>query len=165
MARCQRRFVAETGVHIELLNVVMSALDSTPRSDEERIQAVVLDYAAAWYRADASLMEQALHPELAKRAYLPGAKGKPRLSDMSALTLLQLTRRSTDEHDLAEVTILDRFEGAASVRLRMADWVDYMHLVRVGSEWKIINVLWELTPEQWIARGGTPAERTKPATA
>jgi hypothetical protein len=47
----------------------------------------------------------------------------------------------------------------------MADWVDYMHVVRVGSEWKIINVLWELTPEQWIARGGIPGERTKPATA
>jgi hypothetical protein len=110
-------------------------------------------------------MELALHPELAKRAYLPGTKGRPRLSDMSALTLLQLTRRSTDRHDLAEVTVLDRFEGAASVRLRMADWVDYMHLVKVGSEWKIINVLWELTPEQWIARGGAPGARTGSATA
>lgn len=140
----------------------MTAIDLTAQSDEEQIRTIALAYAAGWYSADTSRMERTLHPQLVKRAYLPGAKGKPRFSDMSALALLQLTRKSTDKHGRAEVTILDRFEGAASVRLRMADWVDYMHMVKLDTEWKIINVLWELTPEQWTARGGAPGERTSP---
>ena len=27
-----------------------------------------------------------------------------------------------------------------------------MHIVKVGDDWKIINVLWELTPETWASR-------------
>jgi hypothetical protein len=34
-----------------------------------------------------------------------------------------------------------------------------MHIVNVGGEWKIINALWELTPELWLALGGTPGAR------
>jgi hypothetical protein len=31
-----------------------------------------------------------------------------------------------------------------------------MHIVQVGDEWKIINVLWELTPEAWASRSDKP---------
>jgi hypothetical protein len=54
--------------------------------------------------------------------------------------------------ELADVVILDRYEGAASVRTTFDRWIDYMHIVNVGGEWKIINVLWELTPESWASR-------------
>lgn len=29
----------------------------------------------------------------------------------------------------------------------MRDWIDYMHMSKVGGRWVIVNVLWELTPE------------------
>jgi hypothetical protein len=43
----------------------------------------------------------------------------------------------------------------------MAESIDYMHLVKVGKEWKIIHILWELTPEKWVASGGARGERTQ----
>lgn len=43
-----------------------------------------------------------------------------------------------------EVTVLDRTENAASVRIDAGDWIDYLHLVRLGDRWKIVNVLWEI---------------------
>jgi hypothetical protein len=52
----------------------------------------------------------------------------------------------------AEVVILDRYEGAASVKTTFDRWIDYMHVVKVGDAWKIINVLWEITPETWAER-------------
>jgi Putative lumazine-binding len=132
-----------------------------PIDDDAKIRAAVLDYMEGWYTADAERVERALHPDLAKRAYLPGPDGKPQLSHLSALALVQFTRKSNDQNRHAEVKILDRFEGAASVRATMTEWVDFMHLVKVGAEWKIINILWELTPERWIARGGAAGERTR----
>ena len=122
--------------------------------DEAKIRATVTDYMEGYYFADAERMERSLHPHLAKRAYLPGPDGKPRISFMSAMELVQVTRKSKDRNRRAEVAILDRYGSAASVKATMAEWVDYMHLVKVGTEWKIINVLWELTPEAWKAWGG-----------
>ena len=113
---------------------------------------------------DPGRMERALHPDLAKRAYLPGLDGKPQFSQMSALALVQRVGapgRRLDPSRRAEVVILDRYEGAASVRTTFDEWVDFLHIVNVGDEWKIINVLWELTPEQWITLGGMPGERMR----
>ena len=42
-------------------------------------------------------MERCLHPDLAKRAYLPGVDGKPQLSRISALNLIQLLWELTPE--------------------------------------------------------------------
>jgi len=45
------------------------------------------------------------------------------------------------------VTILDIFEGTASVRVDAATWIDYMHIASANGRWQIINVLWALRPE------------------
>jgi hypothetical protein len=123
------------------------------QDDETQIRAAALDYIAGVLEADPTRMERCLHPELAKRAYLPGVDGKPQFSHMSALNLI------LDAHTFkvvpgrhAEVVILDRYEGAASVKTTFDRWIDYMHVVKVGDAWKIINVLWEITPETWAER-------------
>lgn len=141
----------------------MNTQFSTPSAAEDsaKIRANALDYAEGWCTADASRMERALHPDLAKRAYVPGPDGKPRLVHLSAMGLVQATREAKRNNVQPEVHILDRFEGIASVRVTMTQWIDYLHMVKVGAEWKIINILWELTPEQWTARGGAAGERTR----
>jgi Putative lumazine-binding len=127
------------------------------QDDETKIRAAALDYIGAVLEADPARMERCLHPELVKRAYLPGVDGRPQLSHMSALNLIldAKTFRANPDRK-AEVVILDRYEGAASVRTTFDRWIDYMHIVNVGNEWKIINVLWELTPEVWASRSDKP---------
>jgi hypothetical protein len=127
------------------------------QDDETKIRAAALDYIRGVLEADPACMERCLHPELAKRAYIPGVNGKPQLSHMSALNLIRDAKTWKVVPDRrAEVVILDRYEGAASVRTTFDDWIDYMHIVKVGGEWKIINVLWELTPECWAADTDKP---------
>jgi hypothetical protein len=119
----------------------------------EGITKAALDYAEGWYAGDAERMERAVHPDLAKRILgVDPASGRPRVDNMSAMTLVQFTRRGggkntpTDKR-VSKVSVLDVYGNAASARLDMHDWIDYLHLSKIDDRWVIVNVLWELTDE------------------
>ncbi len=130
----------------------MSA-QSTSSVEDSAMTATALNYIEGWYEGNATRMEMALHPELAKRmVYTDPKTGRSQLNQMSAMTLVQYTRlgggsRTPKEKQRKEVTILDRFNNAAVVKVVAADWVDYLQEAKVNGEWKIINVLWELKPK------------------
>jgi hypothetical protein len=126
---------------------VISSVDATA------IKQTALDYIEGWYEGNAERMEKALHPELAKRIVQTDQKSKrSRLDQMSAMTLVQGTRaaygKSTPkERQQKDVTILDVFENAASVKIVASDWIDYLHMAKFNGRWVIVNVLWELKPQ------------------
>ena len=129
--------------HIALVLFALLALPLLA-DDRDQIRAAALDYAQGWYAGDADRMARAVHPDLAKRI----AKGD-KVDHMTAEKLVEGTRRGSGrntpkEKQLADVRILDVFGNAASVRLEMSGWIDYLHVAKVGGEWKIVNVLWEL---------------------
>ncbi len=135
------------------LALTAAAMDRNAEEETEAIAKTALDYGEGWYEGNAERMEQALHPDLAKRALMPDPRsGKGRIDQMSALTLVQMTRagygsKTPQEARRTEVTILDIHGNAASVKLQMHDWVDYMHMTRIDGQWKIVNVLWEFNRE------------------
>jgi hypothetical protein len=98
-------------------------------------------------------MERALHPELAKRIVRTNPQNKQsQLDQMSAMSLVQGTRRgggknTPKERQQKEVTILDVYEGAASIKIVASKWIDYLHMGRFNGRWVIVNVLWELKPD------------------
>ena len=106
-----------------------------------------------WYEGNAERMERALHPDLSKRIVLTNPQTeKDRLDQLSALRLVQLTRdgggtKTPKENQQKEVTILDQYEGMASVKVVFADWVDYIHLAKFNGRWLIFNVLWQFKPK------------------
>jgi hypothetical protein len=72
---------------------------------------------------------------------------------MSAMGLVQGVKRgggkdTPKEKQQKDITILDVFENAASVKAVMVGWVDYMHVAKVNGRWVIVNVLWELKRRQ-----------------
>lgn len=122
-------------------------------ADSAAIVGTALDYIEGWYEGDAERMERALHPELAKRMVSTDlTTGKSTLNDMGAEQLVAATRagygtRTPEGQRQRDVTILDVFENAASVKVVARDWIDYLHVVKFDGHWVIINVLWELKPE------------------
>jgi len=117
------------------------------------IQKACLDYIEGWYEGDAARMERALHPDLAKRIVRSGPNGKSTLSQMSAMGLVQGVRsghgkQTPKEKQQKDVTVLDVFENAATAKIIASDWIDYLHLARWNGEWKIVNVLWEMKPQE-----------------
>jgi hypothetical protein len=122
-------------------------------ADSAGIRQAALDYIEGYYTADAERMERAVHPELAKRIVNVDERGRFRLGQMGAMTLVQGTRagggRDTPEAERRkDVTILDIYQNAASARIYASGWVDYLHLAKWNGRWVIVNVLWELHPRR-----------------
>src|SRR5262252_8145118 len=94
-------------------------------ADQAAIKQTALDYIEGWYEGNAERMERSLHPDLAKRIVYHErivrqdvTIGRDRLDHMSAMSLVQGTRRgggtrTPPERQQKDVTILDRFENAA----------------------------------------------------
>ena len=135
-----------------LLSAIAIAQSGTS-NDDEAIRKTALDYIEGWYSGDAARMERALHPELAKRMISTDPKtGRSQFNHMGAMTLVQRTRegigkRIPQDRQLKEITILDRYNNAAVVKIVASDWIDYLELGKFNGDWKIINVLWELKPK------------------
>jgi hypothetical protein len=130
---------------------VRAQTTSGSEADRAAIKQTALDYIEGWYEGDAERMERALHPELAKRIVRTNPQGQSRLDQMSAMSLVQGTRRAygkqtPKEKQQKDVTILDVFENAACAKVIASDWVDYLQLARWNGHWVIVNVLWELKP-------------------
>lgn len=138
--------------------VSISAQTAVSDADKEAIKATALDYIEGWYEGNAERMERALHPDLAKRIVHTNAQGRSSLGQMSAMSLVQGVKRgggkdTPKEKQQKDVTILDVFGNAASVKVVASDWIDYLHIARSNGRWVIVNVLWELKPK--------PVEATK----
>lgn len=134
---------------IAVLLIHATRVDAQSASDFVAIHNTALDYVEGWYTRDAARMERALHPELAKRIVQPDDRGRSRIGQQSALTLINSTRAGGGKdtplnQQIRNVRILDVFGNAASVRTEMSGWIDYMHMAKWNGQWKIVNVLWEL---------------------
>jgi hypothetical protein len=137
-----------------LLVPTTARADGVSAADRAAIESAARDYIEGWYEGSAERMERSLHPELAKRIVRTDPKtAKSRLDQMSALTLVQGTRRGGGKDTPAnkrqsDVTILDVYENVASVKVVASDWIDYLHVAKFNGRWVIVNVLWELKPRQ-----------------
>ena len=122
---------------------------SQSSNDSTAIKNTALDYIEGWYTGEAERMKQAVHPKLAKRLVGKHPKnGKWMVSEQDASQLIKYTKKGAGtrvpkNNRRKEVEILDIFQGAASVKIHAASWVDYLHVAKWKGEWKIINVLWE----------------------
>ena len=138
---------------VMIVLVAVSKTNAQSPADAAAIKQTALDYIEGWYEGNAERMERALHPELAKRIVRTNAEGVSRLDQMSAMSLVQGTRRgggknTPKEKQQKDVTILDTFENAASVKVIASDWIDYLHMAKFNGRWVIVNVLWELKPRK-----------------
>jgi hypothetical protein len=133
--------------------VLLSSTPDTDKSNQDAIRQTALDYAEGWYEGDADRMERALHPDLAKRALMLDPRtGKGKIDHIGAMGLVQAVRKgygtkTPTEQRRADVTILDVYGNAASVKVEMHDWIDYIHMSKLDGRWVIVNVLWEFSPD------------------
>jgi len=143
------------------LIISTAVAQTSPTDDNAAITKTALNYIEGWYEADAARMESALHPELAKRMiYTDPKTGRSQFNHMGAMAGVEGTRRgggnkTPKERQLKEITILDRYEGAAVVKIVASDWIDYLSVAKFNGEWKIINVLWELKPKPAVQSTST----------
>jgi hypothetical protein len=149
-----KRILLLCGIALLLAATAARAQEAKPsEADLAAIKATALDYAESCYEGKPERMERALHPELAKRIVRTDAQtGRSLIDPMSASELVNLIARggcknTPLDQQQKDVTILDVFGSAATVKLVMQGWVDYMHIAKFNGRWVIINVLWETKPQ------------------
>ena len=142
-------------IFVLFIFVVAAAMTTLAQSDADReaIKRTAVNYAEGWYEGNAEKMESSLSPDLSKRIARTNAQNQTLLDHMTAMALVQGTRggfgkQTPSAEQQKDVTILDVLGGAATVKLEMRDWVDYMHIAKINGKWVIVNVLWEMKPRK-----------------
>ncbi len=132
--------------------LTFGSVQAQTSADTTGIRATALNYVEGWYEGNADRMAKALHPELVKRIVVRDTTtGKSMVQGMGTSVLVNSTRHgygkeTPKERQQKDVSVLDIFGNAASVKAVMADWIDYMHMAKVDGRWVIVNVLWERKP-------------------
>ena len=114
---------------------------------EAAVVSAVLDYFEGWFDGDATRMERALHPGLAKRSLEQDGRT---LNETTASWMIDATARAVGrERDPGdrriEVDVEDVHGTIANVTVRSAVYREYVQLALTPEGWKIVNTLWEWT--------------------
>jgi hypothetical protein len=124
------------------------AASQRPGTDEEAaIVQAVLDYFEGWFDGDATRMERALHPALAKRSLDPRGAGEDALDETSAQWMIEATaqgigkQRDVEERGI-QIRVDDVSVSIAAVTVHSTVYTEYVHLARTTHGWKIVNTLW-----------------------
>lgn len=135
------------------LVIVMALLLSNPlhaqsASDRAEIRQTALDFIEGWYEADTTRMARSLHPDLISKVVTSHENAPSRLGRFTAKRLVELTARGDGKRvpvasQRKEVTILDVYQNAASVKVYAYDAMEYLHMAKWDGQWVIINILFE----------------------
>ena len=125
-------------------------LQAQTAQDTLEIKRAALAYIEAQHNPNPKLMESALHPRMVKRSVFRNkAAQKDYISEFFAENMVILAETYNVKGDKfpknprKEIKLLDVSAKTASVKLLADAWIDYMHIVKINGEWKIINVLWQ----------------------
>ena len=127
---------------ILFFNLSMKAQDNRTSNDTSAVRTTVTNYIEGYFTGDVQRMEQTLHPHYLKHvmhAAIP----------MREMTGPEMMRgvRSEGAPDMPigskteRVTVLDVAGDIASAKLVTPGWTDYMTLLKVNGEWKILSVV------------------------
>jgi ketosteroid isomerase-like protein len=113
------------------------------RSETAAVEAIVRDYIDAWHAGDPQRMERSLHDDLVKRTLSTDTDPSEGLSPVTKTQMVQFTRdgggRSPDA--VAEVVVHHVEADIASAQVATAEYLDYLHLAKMGGTWRIVHDL------------------------
>ncbi len=121
---------------------------NTSEQDKAAVRQAAYDYGEGYYEGAADRMERALHPALVKRGLISREGSAAILVPMNAETLIEATRLGggnklpADKRNIS-YALLDMREDVASAKIFTTQFNDYLHFVKVGGKWRLVNVLWQ----------------------
>ena len=133
-------------------------VDETIRADDaEAIRACLLDYFEGWFDGDATRMDRALHPVLAKHGFRVD-KTRSEVPDVTTKDeMAELTRQAVGrQRDLSDrainIDVLAISGDIASAIVHSAVYVELALLARTRDGWRITGTLW-----RWATGNGPRA--------
>lgn len=122
--------------------------DENPSDDEAEVRAAAQAYLDGLLHGDVATLESAFHPETRFQGSVRNAFVGMTFSDWAESRRGKLMRPVEDyRHSIEDVLI----SGDAAVVRTDIDWpgtyfVDYLSLLRIDDDWKIVNKIWTQRP-------------------
>jgi Putative lumazine-binding len=140
MKRLTLAFALGIGL-VTLLNLSANAQEKAA-NDVSAVRATVTNYIEAYYTGDAHRMEQTLHPHYLKHMI----HGDIRMREWNGAQMVESVRANNaaslpPAERTEEVSVLDVAGNIASAKLVTPGWMDYLTLLKVDGEWKILSVV------------------------
>ncbi len=140
--------------HVNIITFILissfGSLCAQTKEDSLMVKQVALDYIESQHKVQPEQFERAAHPRMVKRTFWTNKQTKKeylRETFTDAMVLLAASYNvdgdKFPDKPKKEVIILDMYDKTASVKLVADDWIDYMHIVKLNGEWKLVNVLWQ----------------------
>jgi hypothetical protein len=135
-------------------------INAQTKTDSLAIEKAARDYVEGWQSGDGERVARGVSQELVKRTIGKDQEGNCFLNNMGASLLIFVSERNKDgvrtkdlkpnEEFKLEVNILDITGDYALVKTVAAKYgfFDYCQIGKVNGEWKIINVLWGMLPQE-----------------
>ena len=120
-----------------------------PTTERTAIVAVAQNYMDAYYTADASKMERALHPDFHKRT-LHLVNGEIQITEDTVSSMLAGVRSGSGlkipaSERVRKIEVLDVYKNAANVKVTTGRWVDYMLISKFDGQWRVLDVVLQYT--------------------
>jgi hypothetical protein len=121
-----------------------TVIDEASPADVAAVARVATEYFQSWFAGDGERMRACLHPALAKRTpERLGAKSLTLHEDPAEQLVIDTSSGEGTGFDPSqEVIVLDVFRDIATVMVRSAPFVEYLHLARFNNRWLIVNALY-----------------------
>lgn len=121
------------------------------------IEQVAVDYTMGFYETDGEKVQGTCHSDLSKRSLERETEGGFDFLSRITWEEIRLLGNTFNRHfgfspetarKDVEIYYADAHQAAA--KLTGASWFDYLHLMKVNGEWKIVNIIYEPLPrERW----------------
>ena len=127
--------------------VLMNAQNTAVIKGDSAIIETALNYGDGFYSGDVGRMEKAIHPDFNKVAPLI-------LPETGKIYLMYITYSGLIEMTRAKISLKDRVQkkcnaevlkvngNVACVKLTSPDFNEYLEMVKIDKQWKIVNILW-----------------------
>lgn len=129
------------------INFIYASQINLSISDSAAIVQIALDYGDGFYSGDAERMERAIHPDFNKVSPIKMSEtGNTFLYYSTFSGLIEMTKAKVgfleEEKRKEKVTILKNDGDIAFAKITTAMFNDYLQMIKINDQWKIINVLW-----------------------
>lgn len=133
-----------------LSNVNIKLAQPASVGDTVQIKEMAIGYLVALQELKPDLMRKVMHDSLAKRTI--GYDRETRSEVPRPTTFDQMVEFAESWNKSGakfpfnpsnEVVILDVYQRMATVKLISDNWIEYLHLMKLNNEWKIINLVWQ----------------------
>jgi hypothetical protein len=134
-----------------ILAPILLKAQASREADSLAVDKACKDYVEGYYLGDSARIRQSMHAELCKRVLPARANYKIYATSVDDLIKSAMSKKQADPDPSTpfriKVDIYDLSYGIATVKIstNKLPFIDYAQLAKVGSEWKVVNVLWAFT--------------------